>query len=110
MDTRSRPAPAPLTFDLPEALFTKIASIRTKRSLKSVSEVVRFALAHFDFSSFQPETKAGRQISVRVSSEDRARLRRVARQKRTSLGEVLRQAIEALDRKSGRSPGQKSAA
>lgn len=110
MATRSRPAPAPLTFDLPEALFTKIASIRTKRSLKSVSEVVRLALAHFDFSSFQPETKAGRQISVRVSSEDLARLRRVARQKRTSLGEVLRHAIEALDCKSGRSPGQKSAA
>ena len=110
MATRSRPAPAPLTFDLPEVLCTKIDSIRTKRRLKSVSEVVRLALATFDFSRFQPEPQAGRQISVRVSSEDRARLRRVARQKRASVGEVLRQAIEALDRKSGPGPVQKSAA
>ncbi len=108
MAMRSRPAP--LTFDLPEALFIKIDSIRTKRNLKSVSDLVRLALEHFDFYSFQSESQAGRQLSVRVSSEDRARLRRVARPKRASVGPVFRKALEFLDHKSARSPTQKTVA
>lgn len=97
-----------MTFDLPEALFDQLETVRVRRGLKSVSEVVRLALAEYDYARFEPIVKVARQISVRIGAEDRAVLKRTARQKRASVGEILRQAIEVLARKSGRAPSGKT--
>lgn len=102
MATQPRPAPAPLTFDLPEALFDQLEIVRVRRGLKSVSDVVRLALAEYDYARFEPTVKEARQISVRIPAADRSVLKRAARQKRASVGEILRQAIEALTQRSGR--------
>jgi Arc/MetJ-type ribon-helix-helix transcriptional regulator len=107
MATRSRLAPAPMTFDLPEALFDQLETVRVRHGLKSVSEVVRLALAEFDYARFEPTVKVARQISVRIGAGDRAVLKRTARQRRASVGEILRQAIEALARRSGRATSGK---
>lgn len=94
---------APLTFDLPVSLIAKIARTRKTRGLGSASEVVRLALAGFDFGKFNPPRDPHRQISVRIAGDTRAALRRTARLKRASIGEIIRAALEKLpERPAGR--------
>ena len=96
MASRTRPVSAPLTFDLPESLIAKMETTRAGLGLKTVSELVRHAVTEFDFASCDFATDPYRQISVRVGTAQRALLKRIARQKHASVGEVLRQAIDAL--------------
>src|SRR5690349_17183581 len=56
----------PLTFDLPQNLIAKIEACRRALALRSTSEVVREALADFDFDRFSAPQKDHRQISVRL--------------------------------------------
>ena len=92
---RKKPS-APLTFDLPQSLITKIVKVRKSHGLGSASEVVRVALARFDFSKFNPPRDPHAQISVRIAGNVRATLRRTARQKNASVGELIRAALEDL--------------
>ena len=96
MSTRSRPGSAPLTFDLPISLIEKIELARRSRGLKTASEVIRFALEQYDFESCKPVHDPHRQISVRIAPRQRATLKRYARAKRVSVGELLRFALEDL--------------
>ncbi|MSU66026.1 MAG: CopG family transcriptional regulator [Opitutus sp.] len=90
---------APLTFDLPESLIAKIARTRKRRGLGSASEVVRLALAGFDFAKFNPARDPHSQISVRIAGDLRAQLRRTVRLKDSSMGELIRAALEQLSEK-----------
>jgi Arc/MetJ-type ribon-helix-helix transcriptional regulator len=96
MASRSPKKSAPLTFDLPLGLIAKIKAVRKSRGLKSASEVVRLAIEGFDFESCRPSREPHRQISVRVAAPQRAMLKRYARGKDTSVGELLRIALEGL--------------
>ncbi|MDB6167957.1 MAG: CopG domain protein DNA-binding domain protein [Verrucomicrobia bacterium] len=96
MAPRSSKASAPLTFDLPETLIEKIHSIRKGRSLKTASEVVRLAIEQFDFDACRPDHEPRQQISVRVSAQQRATLKRYAKGKDASVGELIRCALEDL--------------
>ncbi len=89
-------ASTPLTFELPRALVDRIHLCRGHLGLKSVSEVVRHALATFDLSGFRAPPREQLQISVRLSSAQKQRLFRGARQKKVSAGELLRAALEAV--------------
>ena len=64
--------------------------------MKTASEVVRMAIGNFDFESCAPTRDPHRQISVRITPDQRAMLKRYARQKDASVGELLRLAIEAM--------------
>lgn len=90
---------APLTFDLTDALLGHIEACRRGHGLLSASQVVRLALQRFDFAGCRPEREQHRQISVRVSVDERAMLRRIARQKGVSVGELMRLALESLPAK-----------
>ena len=90
---------APLTFDLTDALLGHIEACRRGRGFRSASEVVRLALQRFDFAGCRPPRDEHRQISVRISVDDRAMLRRLARQKNVSVGELMRLALESLPAK-----------
>ena len=96
MASRSKKISAPLTFDLPQSLITKIQSRRKTLGLKTASEVVRLAMEQFDFARCIPPSEPHRQISVRLTAKQRAMLKRHARQKATSVGELLRLAIDCL--------------
>ncbi len=90
---------APLTFDLTDALLGHIEACRRGHGFRSASEVVRLALQRFDFAGCRPPRDEHRQISVRISVDDRAMLRRLARQKNVSVGELMRLALESLPAK-----------
>jgi len=96
MATRSRPASAPLTFDLPLSFVTKIETCRRGHGLKSGSDVIRLAIEQYDFEEYQPSPDQHRQMSVRIGVRERAMLKRYARLKHTSVGELLRLALESL--------------
>ena len=87
---------APLTFDLSESLLKRVDEYRRKSGLDSNSEVIRNAIQHYNFSNYKSDDKAHRQISVRIDAAQKQELLKVSRQKKTSVGELLRAALEAL--------------
>jgi Arc/MetJ-type ribon-helix-helix transcriptional regulator len=98
-----KPKPAaPLTFELPVELMDKIEVCRKSLALATASEVIRTAITRFDFSKCQPVRIPHRQISVRLSAEHRATLKRQSRLKDVSVGELLRLAIEDLQARTGK--------
>lgn len=99
MAKTSRKPSAPLTFDLPESLIARIETCRKGHGFATASEVVRTAISGFDFESCVPTRDPHRQISVRVTADQRSTLRRYARQKNASVGELLRLALEAMPAK-----------
>jgi Arc/MetJ-type ribon-helix-helix transcriptional regulator len=101
--------PAPLTFDLEEPLVDKIEKCREHLGLDSTSEVVRLAISKFNYDRFKPATPPHRQISVRLTGDMRTMLKRTARSKSVSIGELLRVAIEELAT-NGRNSGAKKPA
>jgi hypothetical protein len=99
MAKTSRKPSAPLTFDLPESLIGRIETIRRGHGFGTASEVVRTAIAGYDFDTCEPSRDPHRQISVRITPDQRAMLKRYSRQKDASVGELLRLALEAMPEK-----------
>ena len=99
MAKTSRKPSAPLTFDLPESLIARIETCRKGHGFATASEVVRTAIAGYDFNKCEPSRDPHRQISVRITGDQRATLKRFARQKSASVGELLRLALEAMPSK-----------
>lgn len=89
-------ASTPLTFELPSSLVDRIHDCRGRLGLRSASDVVRRALAGFDFAGFQAPPREQCQISVRLAPDQKRTLFKTARQKKVSAGELLRAAVEAL--------------
>ena len=87
---------SPLTFDLKADLLSKLESVRKKLGAGSKSEVIRYAISVFDYSSYQSSVQEHRQISVRLPLKQKASLLKIARQKKVSVGELLRAALESL--------------
>ncbi len=98
------PSSSPLTFDLPLNLIAKIESCRRSMALGSTSEVVREALADFDFNRFSAPDKEHRQISVRLPAGMKDKLAKYSRKKKVSVGELLRVALHDLQIKPAKKP------
>ena len=99
MTARVKPVSAPLTFDLPISLFSKIESLRERRGLGTISDTVRLAVESFGLGRYRDVSDPTRQISVRLTVQQRTTLKRIARKHRASVSEVLRQAILAFETK-----------
>jgi hypothetical protein len=87
---------SPLTFDLRRDLLDKIEDYQRKAGIRSKSEVIRDAIESYDYSGYQREAQPHRQISVRLPVDQKRELLKLARQKKVSLGELLRTALESL--------------
>ena len=103
----SRSASAPLTFDLPVSLLGKIEAARRKHGLSTASEVVRQAIEEFDFEHCEPARDPHRQVSVRLGAAQRAMLKRFAKKKDASVGELVRFALEQFAAKAPKAGGKK---
>ena len=62
---------------------------------KSVSEIIRTALERYDFSNVVVMHPAQLLVSVRLPTELRKQLKKSARTKHTSVGHLVRAAVEA---------------
>jgi hypothetical protein len=87
---------SPLTFDLKEELLEKIESARSGLDMATNSEVIRHAIETFDFATYNPPVKTHRQISVRLRTDTKQRLVKLARKHDVSVGELLRTAIDSM--------------
>ena len=92
-------ASTPLTIDLPASLTEKIEAIRAAHGFASASEAIRMALAEFDMSGFRSDEEPRIQISVRIDSETRKRLKRISKSNDVSVGAIVRAALEAVPSK-----------
>jgi len=63
--------------------------------VKSVSELIRTALEKYDFANVVVMHPSQLQISVRLPAEIRRNLRQISRAKHTSVGQLVRAAVEA---------------
>jgi len=98
---------APLAIDLPLSLIEKIGVQRKKLGLRSASDVVREAIASFDIEHSAIASEPHRQISVRLPAGIKARLVKTAKRKKTSIGGLLRLAIENFDSVAAKKDGRK---
>ena len=99
MAVKKTSATAPLTFDIGGKLLDKIETLQKRSGASSKSEVIRFALAEFDFSTVQIEAKSSKQISVRLSNKAKNELIRASKKLKVSVGELLRLSVESLPKK-----------
>lgn len=99
MAVKKTSATAPLTFDIGGKLLDKIDSLQKRSGASSKSEVIRYALAEFDFNSVQIEPKSSKQISVRLSPKSKSELLKASKKLKVSVGELLRLSVEALPKK-----------
>ena len=87
----ARPFPLQLEVELLDRLSEPV---REGRAL-SVSAIIRTALERFDFANVVVVRPAQLTISVRLTAEIRRNLKQISRAKHTSVGQLVRAAVEA---------------
>lgn len=87
------PKPFPLQMEV-EFLDRLSEPVRDGKA-KSVSDIIRTALEQYDFTDVLVMHPSQLQISVRLPLELRRLLKRTARSKNTSVGHLVRAAVEA---------------
>lgn len=87
------PKPFPLQMEV-EFLDRLSEPVRDGKA-KSVSDIIRTALEQYDFTDVLVMHPAQLQISVRLPLELRRLLKKTARSKNTSVGHLVRAAVEA---------------
>jgi hypothetical protein len=87
----SRPFPLQLEVELLDRISEPVREGRAK----SVSGIIRTALERYDFANIIVLKPSQLQISVRLPAAIRQNLRRISRAKHTSVGQLVRAAVEA---------------
>jgi hypothetical protein len=90
-DKAARPFPLQLEVELLDRLSEPVREGRAK----SVSAIIRTALERFDFANVVVVRPAQLLISVRLPAEIRRNLKLLSRAKHTSVGQLVRAAVEA---------------
>lgn len=90
-DKGARPFPIQLEVEFLDRISEPVRDGKAK----SVSDIIRTALARYDFANVIVLKPAQLQISVRLPALIRQNLRRIARTKHTSVGQLVRAAVEA---------------
>ncbi|MEO6995113.1 MAG: ribbon-helix-helix protein, CopG family [Lacunisphaera sp.] len=89
-DKTSRPFPISIEVEFLDRLSEPVRDGRAK----SVSAILRAALEQYDFSNMVVMRASQVQISVRLSGDIRKSLKKVSRVKHTSVGQLVRVAVE----------------
>ena len=87
----SRPFPIQLEVEFLDRISEPVREGRAK----SVSEIIRMALERYDFANIIVLKPSQLQISVRLPAPIRQNLKRISRTKHTSVGQLVRAAVEA---------------
>jgi len=90
-DQIARPFPITLEVEFLDRLSEPVRDGRAK----SVSAIIRTALEQYDFSNIVVVRSAQLQVSVRLPAEIRKSLKKLSRAKQTSVGQLVRAAVEA---------------
>lgn len=91
MPNKPRPFPIQLEVEFLDRLSEPVRDGRAK----SVSDIIRTALERFDFSNVVVLRAAQVAVSVRLAPEIRRNLKQLSRAKHTSVGQLVRTAVES---------------
>lgn len=91
----SAKAPRPFPIQMEVEFIDRLNEPVRDGKAKSVSEIIRAALGRYDFTDVLVLHPAQVQISVRLPVEIRRQLKKTARAKHTSVGHLVRAAVEA---------------
>ena len=90
-DKGSRPFPIQMEVEFLDRLSEPVRDGKAK----SVSDIIRTALERYDFSDVVVMHPAQLLVSVRLPAKIRKQLKKTARSKHTSVGHLVRAAVEA---------------
>jgi len=90
-DKTARPFPIQLEVEFLDRISEPVRDGKAR----SVSDIIRRALERYDFANIIVLKPSQLQISVRLPAPIRQNLRRIARAKHTSVGQLVRAAVEA---------------
>lgn len=88
-------SPRPFPIQLEVEFLDRLSEPVRDGKAKSVSAIIRTALEQYDFSNVLVMRPSQLQISVRLPPELRSLLKKTARTKHTSVGHLVRAAVEA---------------
>ncbi len=88
-------APKPFPIQMEVEFLDRLSEPVRDGKAKSVSDIIRTALGRYDFTDVLVMHPAQLQISVRLPGEIRRQLKKTARTKHTSVGHLVRAAVEA---------------
>ncbi len=88
-------APKPFPIQMEVEFIDRLSEPVRDGKAKSVSDIIRAALGRYDFTDVLVLHPAQVQISVRLPLEIRRQLKKTARAKHTSVGHLVRAAVEA---------------
>src|SRR3954470_24115056 len=91
----STKAPRPFPIQLEVEFLDRLSEPVRDGRAKSVSDIIRTALERFDFSNIVVLRTAHVAVSVRLAPEIRRNLKQLSRAKHTSIGQLVRTAVEA---------------
>lgn len=91
MPTKARPFPIQLEVEFLDRLSEPVREGRAK----SVSDIIRTALERYDFANVVVLRPPQVAISVRLTPDIRRNLKIISRAKHTSVGQLVRAAVEA---------------
>lgn len=91
----SSKAPKPFPIQMEVEFIDRLSEPVRDGKAKSVSDIIRAALGRYDFTDVLVLHPAQVQISVRLPVEIRRQLKKTARAKHTSVGHLVRAAVEA---------------
>jgi predicted DNA-binding protein len=95
MTSAPKPGSAPLALQLEVEFLDRLSEPVREGKAASVSAIIRAALERFDLSNVVVVHPAQLQISVRLPLSVRRTLQKVARVRQTSIGQLVRAAVEA---------------
>lgn len=86
----------PLTFDISFSLYQSLQALQHSLGESSISSVIRQAIKHFNFKTFEGQKNPHKQLSVRLPDPLKLKLVKHSQDKKVSMGELLRATLEAL--------------
>ena len=95
MTSEGQKSVGPFAFLLELEFLDRLGEVVRNQQAQSVSAIIRTALEHYDFADVMFVRPAQVQVAVRLPLEIRRNLKKVARTKQTSIGQLVRAAVEA---------------
>ena len=95
MTIEAKKSVGPFAFLLELEFLDRLGEVVRNQQAKSVSALIRTALEQYDFTDVMFVRPAQIQVAVRLPLEIRRSLKKVARAKQTSIGQLVRAAVEA---------------
>lgn len=96
ISSTSKKRNSPITFEVEEGLLSKLKRLQEQTKTKSLSAVIRYAIGTYKFQAFKNTVIVNKQISIRLPQSLKDDLADYSTQKRVSIGELLRAAIDSL--------------